>query len=411
MQDLVGVLLDPKRTDSTRAPELKWLNAYTCGGSRMGPPILLNVGETWEHAPSGLIARLNAAPRAFHGYHLAHEGLPSLIDTAGAFARHSYELDDEQLPNERIAITSIGTRSVMFDFTRMVRDLTGIATAYVPSPGWDYSGVVRPLGFNALPYEINDASVPGTEVDPKPGDIVVINPQHNPTGLDVGQRWLESIVERTKAAQAWLLIDDAYHDLVDPDHCPSTAIRPVLNCGHERWLLVRSLGKHFCCNGWGLGFFVGPVSLVDLLVNTYRKAHAYCYHGMLQWAMSEWMMTTDATDHVAVYTGRIRSNKQIVERTLGAHGVPITPSPCTPYQLIPVPEGYERSEQGVRRFIRDCVLSTGVLLYRLIPTISPLSYRCVRINCGVEPAVLNNAIQRLVAWGYPRIAPSTEAIN
>lgn len=197
--------------------------------------IYLSLGETWNAVAPGLAAILaSGLPVHSHGYTLSPYGLPALRDVLRDYVRRTHRLPQAGTETYDVAVSQSGTRAAMSDFGRLL--LTDARTpdtapaALVPSPGWDYGGVLAPLGYRLLPYD--PGAVRGWQPDPAEIEslldraghwsLVVLNPQHNPTGANWAPETVRAIVEAAVARRAAILLDDAYYALYTPGQLPST---------------------------------------------------------------------------------------------------------------------------------------------------------------------------------------------
>jgi N-succinyldiaminopimelate aminotransferase len=229
--------------------------------------------------------------------------------------------------------------------------------------------------------------------------VVVVNAQHNPTGANWSQQETRALLELAVDLGAAILIDDAYFGFCDRGAVPepTSAVRILLDLLSQSattvpWLAVRSLGKQFHCNGWGLGSVVASPDFLDWLVNESRPHHTYNYGVHLQWAMAEWLSDEAA---VAEYLCReqagYRTRRAAVLAGLVSCGVPadrIVTGPAAPYLLFPVP-----AEAGLSSYLRRSVLEAGVLL----SDAWPLGRKADRPDTGYVRMYLGPDLERLSA--------------
>src|SRR5687768_15707604 len=282
-------------------PDNSALRNYIEQGCRHGAPIPLALGESWRGAPAGLLELLAAAPAYCDGYMLAPSGLPdlqlALIDWLSE--EYGVPLGSASL---LLGASPTGTRSLMHAFGSWLanehwRDDRIHLTSFTPS--WDYRGVFTPLGFidNPIALSAENGFAPDlarieaaiASVPRSARQILVLNPQHNPTAVNWPAETLRSTIKLASDAGAALLIDDAYYGLTDSGTTPSSALKALLETlGAETslpFLLVRSLGKQFGCNGWSIGAYLGDEASV-LGVQRQLAARALNVGGRAQWALS-----------------------------------------------------------------------------------------------------------------------------
>jgi len=388
-----------------RLPDTEWLSQFRASGDRR-KPILLSLGERWEGIPPALVTALASVPPSAHGYQLSMYGLPRLRRILRDYIRDTHRLgglDDRY----EVAVSWTGTRSVMRDFAEMLAPRFGDGPpplALAVAPAWDYAGVLEPAGF-AMAYlypgeENGWQPSPGliTSWRPQPGrrlGVVVINAQHNPTGLQWSPAAVEAFIRLAAEHRAAVLIDDAYYGFVDPAAGPTSALQQMIVAADSSlpWLAVRSLGKQFNCNGWAIGAVTGPPDLLDDLVNEVRARHTYNHGVHLQSAMADWLSDRPAVEeYLAAERAAYALRRTTARDALIRYGVTdIVAGPTNPYLLFPVP--------GDRRtFLRRAAAEAGVLLSDVWPAarhLGPHPGRHVRMYLGREPRELIEAVNRL----------------
>ena len=389
-----------------RLPDTEWLSQFRDRGTGR-EPIMLGLGERWEGIPAALVAGLAGAPPSAHGYQLSMYGLPQLRSVLRDYIRDTHRLPG---PDDRyeVAVSWTGTRSVMRDFAELVAARLGDGPpplALAVAPAWDYAGVLEPAGFTMAyltPGEEGGwlpAPEPIGRWRPEPGrrlGLVVINAQHNPTGLQWSEATVDALIRMAAEHGAAVLIDDAYYGFVDPDTAPTSALRQILDADLP-WLGVRSLGKQFNCNGWAIGAVTGPPGILDDLVNNVRAQHTYNHGAHLQSAMAGWLSDRPAVEaYLAAERTAYDTRRTTALEALARYGVAdIVAGPANPYLLFPVP--------GDRRtFLRRAAVEAGVLLSDAWPAarqLGPHAGRHVRMYLGREPEELAEAVDRLAAAG------------
>ena len=103
------------------------------------------------------------------------------------------------------------------------------------------------------PDEIRRAITPGTRL------VVVTNP-NNPTGHVLSQRAREVILERVRAAGAWLLCDEVYQGA---ERNGNTT--PSFWGSYEKVLISNGLSKAYGLPGLRIGWVVGPADVIESL--------------------------------------------------------------------------------------------------------------------------------------------------
>lgn len=410
--------------------EARWLADYVAAGSVHGPPIVMSIGESWEGPPPELVAAIARAPRHLHGYLLAQHGLPRLRETLSCQLQADYGVSGPAWNALRVAVSWAGTRSAMFDFGRLLaRDATDdrVPVVIAPAPGWDYAGIFEPLGYQTAFLDLDPADgfrPRETDLDRLIGKLardparrlalIVINAQHNPTGVDWGESFVTRAVELAADAGAGLLIDDAHHALYRPGGHPTAAVRLLCErLGPRRtarvpWLATRSLGKEFSCNGWALGSLAGSTRIIDRLTGEFFGQRQYSYSGALQWAMAEWLESGRAAGYLDERRRQLEKKRQLitglVTDRLGYPADGLHTGPCSPFALLRLPPRYARRADGNREFRRQCFVATGVMLSDAWPLARAAGHRgslpYARIFLGPPPWILAEAAERMARAGF-----------
>ncbi|MEV4256995.1 aminotransferase class I/II-fold pyridoxal phosphate-dependent enzyme [Spirillospora sp. NPDC049652] len=366
-----------------RFEDAEWIDSYLKAGSPHGEPIYLSVGETWSQAPDGLIRLLSEkAPPYVHGYVISQYGLPVLQRVLRAYIPRTAGIPDTCAAGAdfEVAVACSGTRASMSDFGWLVREEARDRPVVIaPAPGWDYHGVFSGQGFRFryLPLRVEDGFQPRPadveavlreEADPRDA-VVVVNAQHNPTGVNWSTDNVRRILAAAVDAGAHILIDDAYFGVTDPGVAPTSAPRLLLEEFPRlegRWLAVRSLGKQFNCNGWGVGAVTGSPDTVDRLVNDHMARRSFTCAVPLQHAMAQWLRSEESDQYLEGFRRACAEHRALVGdflvRELGYPADSFLPGDCTSYLVFPVPPAYQEHADGVDRYRRACFDRSGVLL-------------------------------------------------
>lgn len=392
-----------------RLPDVDWLLEYRERGFPHGEPLVLSIGESWRGPPAALSDACGRAPSSAHGYQLSMYGLPRLRRALRSYLVREHRLGD--LDDAEVAATWTGTRDAMWDFGRLVREraTATVPVAAVAAPAWDYAGVLEPLGFRVRYLSLRAdrgflpvaADLDGllAELDAAPGErleLVVLNPQHNPTGRNWTAPLVRHALDVARDRRAAVLLDDAYYGMHDPHVRPTSALHEIL-AGRltAPWLAVRSLGKQFDCNGWALGALVAPREVLDEIVLTLRPERVFNYGGLFQHAMAEWLEHPDQDAWVAKRNASLVAARQDVTTAVESHlRDTVPPAECGPYVLLPVPSSLEGR---TRAFLEEMFRTTGLLLSDAWPLARNAPARAgnfVRMYLGAPADVLDDAVAR-----------------
>ncbi|HEX9964828.1 MAG TPA: pyridoxal phosphate-dependent aminotransferase [Allosphingosinicella sp.] len=397
-------------------PDNSALRHYIEQGCLHGPPIPLALGESWRGAPAGLLELLAAAPAYCDGYMLAPSGLPDLQLALRDWLSKDYgvALGSASL---LLGASPTGTRSLMHAFGSWLaaepwRGERIHLTSFTPS--WDYRGVFTPLGFvdNPIALSADDGFAPDlarieaaiASVPRSDRQIVVLNPQHNPTAVNWPAEQLSSIVRLASDAGAALLIDDAYYGLTDSGTTPSSALRALPEArgagSSPPVLLVRSLGKQFGCNGWSIGAYLGDEESV-LGLQRQLAARALNVGGRAQWALSRWIGSEPAAADVSARRDLHRRARQIATEMLPGLGLDpgdIIAGDATPFLVFRVPAAFRGEDRPTASFLAAAA-ERGVNFSPLLPSASGLGMEqgdsWARMYLGLGPEAVAEAIGRL----------------
>lgn len=414
--------------------EVAWLMEYMDAGSPAGAPIFLSLGETWERTPQALLDLVGRAPRYVHGYHIATGGYPPLRRKLHNLLEREYALKQEWHFRGRyeVGVCATGTRSLMYDYARYLAKYYAAGRSPILltfAPGWDYAGPFRAAGFTPqflpllpergftpdLPEIL--ATVDAVGRDPSTATVFALNVQQNPTAQNLSPDFVDRLLAALIEKRIPILIDDAYFAVTSPGTEPTCAMRLLLqrlDDGNKEmlqypWLLVRSLGKQFSCNGWGIGIAAAPPALLENLFNEWQVHHHYNINGLFQHALAEWIDSPDADDYTQTQRGVIQNNRHDFLRLLHDQlGYPDTvrsqSGTCTSFQLFPIPLRYAKQSHGAQRFVEDCMRSAGVLFsdawplpYNRGPEL--MEYGLARVFLSARQGSLEEAVRRIEKAG------------
>jgi aspartate/methionine/tyrosine aminotransferase len=405
------------------------------------PALYLSLGETWDATAPGLHAHLAHTPLHAHGYALTPYGLPALrrVLRQTLPAEHRIPEHVELGADYDVAATHGSTRSAMFHFGRLLLEDAGTGAGrpalVCTTPGWDYPGVYKPLGYTVhrIPLSPNH----GWHPDPDEAVaalrraraattgpvLLALNAQHNPTGANWHPTVLRTLVREAIHARASLLIDDAYFAVHDPDTEPtsalailSTELSDLPRHHRPRWLATRSLGKQNGCNGWGIGAAVAAPDTLTALYGRLLPQHTYASALPLQAAMAAWLDDPASQTYLAQRRQEIAARRtRVADGLTTVLGYPRTRTPLThttTYLLAPVPPWHNPDHTG-EDWRTHVLRRAGVLLGEAHMTtpgqeLSPTG-GWVRIHLGQPGPVLAAALDRMAAAGLGWSAPTHEA--
>jgi N-succinyldiaminopimelate aminotransferase len=292
------------------------LRRYQQAGGDLAEVIYLSLGETWSRAAPGLREALAAdLPAHCHGYSLSPYGFPALHSILRTYITDTHHLEAVAALGRdyEVAVSQNSTRNAMFHFGRLLREDSRAtagrkAVVIASTPGWDYAGVYTALGFEMRTFDVDsrthyqpdhqevDDLLRRARRDTDGPVLLAINAQHNPTGANWDPHRVRAMIRSALATRTGMLVDDAYYAVHNPDVIPTNTLRILLEelnslprGQHPRWLAVRSLGKQFHCNGWGIGALTAAPDTVGRLVVRLQPQYTYVSAVPLQAAMAAWL--------------------------------------------------------------------------------------------------------------------------
>ncbi|MEV6022095.1 pyridoxal phosphate-dependent aminotransferase [Streptomyces sp. NPDC052036] len=408
------------------------LRHYAAGGRDLGQAIYLSLGETWTEVAPGLRAALaGAIPAYAHGYILSPYGLPALHEVLRDYISADHSLHDVAVIGRdyEVAVSQSSTRSAMFHFGRLLLEeqQAGPAVAICSAPGWDYAGIFAPLGFQIRPFVLSRGrgfqpdSVQVEEVvrearrTTRGPVLLALNAQHNPTGANWDEHTVRAMIQTANDYDVALLVDDAFYAVHDPGHPPTPTLRILLEetgmrCGlpSPRWLAVRSLGKQFHCNGWGIGAMTAAPDTLAQLLTRLLPQHTYVSAVPLQAAMAEWLQTPASAQYLELqrheYAQKRQALTQKLTQDLGYPNDAVFAGECASFLIAKVPPWYEADAPAVGSDYRGyCLERAGVLpgeAHMTTPGQQPGTRDdYIRVFLGAPRHTLEEALDRMQAAG------------
>ncbi|PYH90970.1 kynurenine aminotransferase [Aspergillus ellipticus CBS 707.79] len=108
--------------------------------------------------------------------------------------------------------------------------------------------------------------------------MIVINTPHNPTGKVFAREELQCIGDICVKHNLLILSDEVYDRL---DYAPFTRVATLGPEIQQRTLTVCSVGKHFFCTGWRVGWVIGPARMIETIATAHLRI-CYCTPGPFQ---------------------------------------------------------------------------------------------------------------------------------
>jgi aspartate/methionine/tyrosine aminotransferase len=412
--------------------DTKYLQEYI-NSNNEDYPIPLALGETWERVPSQLLQYLSQSEPYESGYQISMYGVPSFRKALKEYIFRTEKTSNEFKERIEVAVTWNGTRSAMVDYGRYIldknREIDETPVFITTDPAWDYKGVFNPLGFksHSIPLSpINQFSP--TLVDFKEAishinkskneylSFIVINAQHNPTGNNWSYELVSGIIDLCIKNKCGILVDNAYYGITPNTQFKTSAMK-ILD---EKWSLikesnideiifgVRSLGKQYNCNGWGIGAIWATPTVLDTLVNNYRTLHSYNCNAIFQKAMEKWISSDESTHYSKDLHVEKKHKDSIIEEVfineLNYPPKAIHIGYYTPYVIFEIPKRYQEMDDGLSSYIKTLCMETGVLVTDCwaIPRNEKKKghLKFVRMYTGVKEDLIKEALSRMVKKGF-----------
>lgn len=141
----------------------------------------------------------------------------------------------------------------------------------VPDPGFpSYAATIEVTGATLVPVTLSemrslDLDELARRLSPRTR-MIILNSPSNPTGGVAPLSALERIAAAAREADAWVISDEIYSQLVFDGTAPSIATLPGMR---ERTIIVDGFSKTYAMTGWRLGYGLMPRALaqrVELLL-------------------------------------------------------------------------------------------------------------------------------------------------
>lgn len=190
-----------------------------------------------------------------HGY-APFGGLPGLKQAIAARYHDVYgvELD----PAREVAVLP-GSKTGLMEFAQASVEDGG--TIVLPDPGYpDYASAVALADGRRATLPLAPDGTPDWDAAPAEADALYLNYPSNPLAACVPDGVFEQAVDYVRRANAWMLHDFAYGDLVFDGRRPRSFL--ATDGAREVGLELFSMSKTYGMAGWRLGFALGNAELV-----------------------------------------------------------------------------------------------------------------------------------------------------
>jgi aminotransferase len=226
--------------------------------ARDGEPLVdLGRGNPDVPPPAHVVEALAASASRdnVHGY-APFAGLPALKEAVAARYRDVYGVEVD--PAREVAVLP-GSKTGLVEFAQVTVERGG--TLVLPDPGYpDYRSAVALSAARHAALPLGTDGRPEWDAAPADADAVYLNYPSNPTAACAPDGVFRELVDYARRANAWVLHDFAYGDLVFGGRRPQSFLAEP--GAREVGLELFSMSKSYGMAGWRLGFAVGNAELV-----------------------------------------------------------------------------------------------------------------------------------------------------
>jgi L-glutamine---4-(methylsulfanyl)-2-oxobutanoate aminotransferase len=254
----------PRRLD--RLPEQYFsalLARVAAAAAREGEPLVdLGRGNPDVGPPPNVAAALDEWARRpdVHGY-APFAGIPELKEAIAARYRDVYGVEID--PAREVAVLP-GSKTGLMEFAQVCVERGG--TIVLPDPGYpDYFSAVALAGARLATLPIAPDGSPDWDAAPAEADALYLNYPSNPVAACAPDGVFEQAIEYAQRANAWVLHDFAYGDLVFDGRKPASFL--AVEGAREVGVELFSMSKTYGMAGWRLGFALGNAEIVARIEN------------------------------------------------------------------------------------------------------------------------------------------------
>ena len=320
-------------------------------------------------------------------------GVPELKTAVAAANQRFYGLEID--PAAGVCVTSGATEAITACLMALLNPGDEVVLI---EPLYDtYLPVVQMLGATArlvrleppnweLPREALAAAFgPKTK-------LLLLNSPMNPTGKVFTRGELEFIASLLLQHDAYAVCDEVYEHLVfaGAKHIPLMTL-PGMG---ERSLRIGSAGKTFSLTGWKVGYVSGPPELISLVTKAHQNL-TFTTPPNLQRAVALGLAKPDA--YFATLADDLQARRDLLNTGLQRLGFTTLPAQGSYFITADFTAlGYEGDDVAFARTITAEARVAAIPVSAFYAGTGPRSY--VRFAFCKQPAVLQDALQRLEAW-------------
>ena len=239
------------------------LARVAAAAARDGEPLVdLGRGNPDVGPPPHVAATLDEWARRpdVHGY-APFAGIPELKEAIAARYRDVYGVEVD--PAREVAVLP-GSKTGLMEFAQV--SVERGSTIVLPDPGYpDYFSAVALAGAQLGTLPIAADGRPDWDAAPREAAALYLNYPSNPVAACAPDGVFAEAIEYAQRANAWVLHDFAYGDLVFDGRRPASFL--ASDGAREVGLELFSMSKTYGMAGWRIGFAIGNPELVARIEN------------------------------------------------------------------------------------------------------------------------------------------------
>ena len=352
------------------------------------PVVELTIGEHDIRTAAPILQDMH---RAAMGGHTGYAAVPGVNALRDAIAARVQAQSGVPTTRENVMITP-GGQSALYTTHFAVCD-PGDRALYLDPFYATYPGTLR--GAGAQPVRIQtraeDAFQPRAAdiaAEAKGAKSLLINSPNNPTGVVYSRATMEGIAQVCRDNDLWLISDEVYDTQIwDGEHLSPRALPDMA----ERTLVVGSMSKSHAMTGSRIGWVVGPVDMIDHMVNLATHT-TYGVPGFIQDAALFALNLGPGFE--AEIAAPFRRRRAIAQKVLaGQNAVAMVPAQGAMYLMMDV-----RSTGMSGDDFADALLETHHIAVMPGESFGTAAVGHVRVAMTIEDSAFETALRTLCAF-------------